>query len=70
MTKLEKLQARLSKLEDDLFEEKCKQHAKLNNMGWGHAMRNVRCSISTKREDSIKERIEKVKKQIKELEGK
>ena len=68
MTKLEKLKERLSKLESDLYEEQCKQHEKLSRMGWGHAMRNVKVSISTRREDSIKERISKVKQQIKELE--
>ena len=66
-TKLDKLKHKLFDLECKLYEEQSKQHNQINRMGWGHAMRNARCSISTSREDSIKERIKKVKEQIKQL---
>lgn len=65
--KLEKLKSKLSDLESKLYQEQCKQHEKLNRMGWGHAMRNVKFTISTTKEDRLKERINTIKKQISEL---
>lgn len=65
--KLEKLKSKLSDLESKLYQEQCKQHEKINRMGWGYAMRNVKCSISTTKEDRLKERINTIKKQISEL---
>ena len=68
-TKLDKLKHKLFDLESKLYAEQSRQHNQINRMGWGHAMRNARCSISTRREDSIKERISKVKQEIKALEN-
>lgn len=66
-TKLNKLERKLSDLESKLFDERCRQNEILNNRGWGHGMRHSKIGFSTSREDSIKERIEKVKEQIKQL---
>ena len=63
-TKLDKLERQLSDLESKLFEERCRQNEILNKRGWGHGMRHSKIGFSTRREESIKERIEKVKEQI------
>ena len=68
-TELDNLRSKLSALEDKLYSEQCRQHEQINRMGWGHAMRNVKFSISTTREDRLKERISELKKRIKELEN-
>lgn len=67
--KLSKLREMLSKLKSRLYDAECEEHRKLNNMGWGHAMRRVKCTISTTKSDRIKERIEKCEAQIKELQS-
>ena len=67
ISKRDKLKAKLSDLESKLYQERCKQHEQLNRMGWGHAMRNVKFTISTTREDRLKESIEEIKKQIDNL---
>lgn len=67
MTKKEKLQKRLAYLEDRLYKETLAEHERINSMGWGHAMRCVKCSISTSKSDKTRKQIEEVKQQIKEL---
>lgn len=67
--KIEKLKARLSKLEDQLWEEQLRIHAVLERQGWGHAMRNVKSGCSFAKEDKIKARIEEVKLKIQELDN-
>ena len=66
-TKLDKLKRKLFDLECKLLEERCKQHETLERRGWGYGMRHSKLGFSTRREDSLKERIEEVKKQIKQL---
>lgn len=66
--KIEKLKARLSKLEEQLLEEQLRIHAVLERQGWGHAMRNVKTGCNFAKEDKIKARIEEVKLKIQELE--
>ena len=66
--KIEKLKARLSKLEEQLREEQLRIYAVLERQGWGHAMRNVKTGCSFAKEDKIKARIEEVKFKIQELE--
>jgi hypothetical protein len=66
-TELDILRSKLADLESKLYEEQCKQYAKINRMGWGHAMRCVKCSISTTREEMLKERISEVANRIKEI---
>lgn len=67
--KIEKLKARLSKLEEQLWEEQLRIHAVLERQGWGHAMRNVKTGCSFAKEDRLKARIEEVKLKIQELEN-
>ena len=67
--KIEKLKARLSKLEDQLWEEQLRIHAVLERQGWGHAMRNVKSGCSFAKENRLKARIEEVKLKIQELEN-
>lgn len=66
-TKLAKLQERLAELKSKLYDAECEEHRKINNMGFGHAMRHVKCTISTTKSDRIKERIEKCEAQINKL---
>lgn len=66
-TKLDKLKRKLTDLESKLYDERCRQNTILNNRGWGYGMRHSKIGFSTRREDAIKERIEKVKEQIKQL---
>ncbi len=65
--KLAKLHERLDALKSKLYEAECEENRKINNMGWGHAMRHVKCTISTTKSDRIKDRIEKCEAQINEL---
>jgi hypothetical protein len=66
-TKLDKLKRKLSDLESKLFDERCKQNETIERRGWGYGMRHSKIGLSTRREDSIKEQIGKVKEQIKQL---
>lgn len=66
-TKLDKLRHKLLDLENKLFEELCRQNEMLERRGWVYGMRHSKIGFSTRREDSIKERIEKVKEQIRQL---
>lgn len=67
VTELDKLKRKLSDLESKLFDERCRQHETLESRGWGYGMSHSKIGFSTRREDSLKERIEEVKKQIKQL---
>ena len=62
--KINKLLAKKSDLEDRLFNEQCRQHERINNMGFGYGMRNSKIGFSTRKEDNLRERIEKINKQI------
>lgn len=62
------LEKRLARLEESLRKEQERQHSVLNRQGWGHAMRCVKTGISYRREDELKEKIEKVKSLLKEME--
>lgn len=66
-TKLDKLKRKLSDLESKLCDERCSQHEMLNRRGFGYGMRHSKVGFSTRREDLLKERIEEVKEQIKQL---
>lgn len=66
-TKLDKLKRKLYDLESKLYDERCRQNETLERRGWGYGMRHSKIGFSTRREDSIKEQIGKVKKQIKQL---
>lgn len=62
------LEKRLSRLEESLRKEQDRQHRVLENQGWGHSMRCVKSGVSFRREDELKEKIEKVKSMLKEME--
>lgn len=66
-TKLDKLKRKLSELESKLFDERCRQNEMLERRGFGYGMTHSKIGFSTSREDAIKERIKKVKEQIKQL---
>lgn len=66
-TTLDKLKRKLSDLESKLLEVRCRQNEMLERRGWGFGMTHSKIGFSTRREDSLKERIEKVKEQIKQL---
>ena len=65
--KLKKLLKKKSDLEHRLYLEQCRQHDRINSMGWGYGMRHAKINFSTTKEDRLLERIEKVNKQIVEL---
>jgi hypothetical protein len=64
--KLTKLQNKKSELESRLFDAQQKSNAVMNNIGFGAGMRRSKVSFSTSREDSLKERIKVVEKEIKQ----
>lgn len=67
--KLQKLLKKKSDLEHRLYLEQCRQHERINNMGWGYGMRHAKLNFSTTKEDRLQARIEKIDKQIAELNG-
>ncbi len=66
-TKLDKLKLKLYDLESKLYYEQSRQHEILERRGFGYGMRYSKIGFSTRREDSLKERIKEVKEQIKQL---
>lgn len=67
--KLQKLLKKKSDLEHRLYLEQYRQHERINNMGWGYGMRHAKLNFSTTKEDRLQARIEKIDKQIAELNG-
>lgn len=67
--RLQKLLAKKSDLENRLYEEKLREHQRIKNMGWGYGMRHAKLNFSTTKEDRLQARIEKIDKQIAELQG-
>lgn len=67
--KIQKLLEKKSDLEHKLYEEQLRQHQRINNMGWGYGMRHAKLNFSTTKEDRLQARIEKIDKQIAELQG-
>ena len=71
MTKLEKLQERLEQLEDKLYEAELKENEQWNRIGFGAGMRRSKITNCTfMRSVRLREQIEKVKEQIKQLKSK
>ena len=68
-TKLEKLRQKLNELEHKLYEAKMEENKKLGNRGFGYAMRHSKINFSTRKSDRIKERIERLNQQIKEIDN-
>lgn len=68
MTKLEKLQERRDRLYDKLFEAEQKENEQWRNVGWGAGMRRSKITSCTfMRSVRLREQIEKVEEQIKQL---
>jgi hypothetical protein len=65
--KLTKLENKKSDLESKLFDAQLKSNTVMNNIGFGAGMRRSKVSFSTSREDSLKERIIVVEKEIEQL---
>ena len=65
--KLVKLKNKKSDLESKLFDAQQKSNAVWNNIGFGAGMRRSKVSVSTSREDSLKERIKVVEKEIQQV---
>lgn len=66
-TKLDKLKRKLFYLESKLYYEQSRQHEMLERRGWGYGMKHSKIGFSTRREDTLKERISEIKEQIKQL---
>jgi hypothetical protein len=60
------LEQRISTTESRLLASKLKDHARVNNMGWGYGMRCVKMP-SFNRTDRIQERLDELKRQLKAL---
>jgi hypothetical protein len=65
--RLTKLEKKKSDLESKLFNARLESNRKFNNLGFGAGMRRSKISISTTREDSLRERIEVVEKDIEQI---
>lgn len=60
------LRKRLEKLEERLHSEKLRLHHQIDTIGWGTGMRWTRCTPSFRQEEELKQKIEKLKLQIRE----
>lgn len=59
-----RLRKKLSELKSALFEAQVKDNARFNAMGWGSGMRKSKLGNADTHEKKVKERIEKVEKQL------
>ncbi|MGL4805096.1 MAG: hypothetical protein ACRC26_01980 [Bacteroidales bacterium] len=62
-----RLQKKLTRLEVRLFEAERKETERVNLIPWGAGMRWSKISISTRKSDEIKQKIELVKAQLEKL---
>lgn len=65
--KLDRLRTKRRELEDKLMEAERQEAGRFSRIPWGAGMRWSKISVSTRRSDSLRERIAKVDKQITEL---
>lgn len=63
----EKLQKKLTRLEVRLFDAEKKETERVNRIPWGAGMRWSKISVSTRKSDEIKQKIELVKTQLEKL---
>lgn len=66
--KIERLKIKLENLEERYYNARCNSNQRIANMGFGYAQRHSKINFNTSKEDTLRDRIEKVKQQIKELE--
>lgn len=59
-----KLEARLSELDDRLYNESLREHGRIENMGFGYAMRHSKINFSTRKSDKIRARIKDLQSQL------
>lgn len=67
MNKIERLLKKKAILEERLYKETVREHEVLNKRGFGYGMRHSKIGFSTRKSDALKERIEIINEQIKEL---
>lgn len=67
MERIEKLLQRKRVLEERLYKENLKENEMLRRRGWGYGMRHAKIGFSTRKSDSLKERIRNIDAQIKVL---
>lgn len=67
ISKLDRLKAKRQELEDKLWEAEKKETERFSRIGWGTGMRCSKINFSTRRSDSLRERIKEVDRQIAEL---
>lgn len=61
------LERRLERLEESLRKERQRQTEVWNRQGFGHAQRHSKAGISFRREDELKEKIDNVKRLLREV---
>lgn len=59
------IKEKISALESKLYESKLKDHARINGLGWGYAMRCVKMPSFT-RTDNIQKRLDELKEKAKQ----
>lgn len=67
--KISALKEKLSVLKDKLHNAKVESNQKFSNLGWGAGMRKSKLNVSTKKEDSIQARINKIEDELKSLQN-
>lgn len=67
--KISALKEKLSTLKDKLHDAKVESNQKFSNLGWGAGMRKSKLNVSTKKEDSIQSRINKIEDELKSLQN-
>lgn len=66
--KLQKLYSERERLKERLDIEMNREIDIINRQGWGYGMRHTKIGVSTSKSDRIRNRIEKIEKQIRQLE--
>lgn len=66
--KKETLIKKIEECEEKLHQERLRLHGVIDNYGFGHAMRCVKCTPSFSKEDKILTRIEEYKRLLAEYE--
>ena len=67
MERIEKLLQKKRVLQERLYKEKLKENEMLSRRGWEHGMRYAKIGFSTRKSDSLTERIRALEAQIKVL---
>lgn len=68
MPTIESLKHRIERCENALNKEQQRQLDVLNRQGWGYGMRHSKIGVSSRREQELKARLEKLKTELRELE--